>query len=114
MRRSSFIRRPPAAAPRFSSARLISGAVILVLIMLVGPHTTRNSRSANWSSVVSLFAYVTLFSFLYLSLSAATGALILFGAVQLIMFILALRRGEHFTPLSWGLTIASLRLIYPI
>jgi drug/metabolite transporter (DMT)-like permease len=79
-------------------------------------HRAAEKRTAaNWSSIVSLFAYVTLFSFAYLSLSAATGALILFGAVQLTMFIFALRRGEHFTLLSWGgLTMAILGLIYLI
>ena len=53
------------------------------------------------------------FAYAYLSLSAATGALILFGAVQLTMFIAALRAGEHFAPLSWfGLCLAVFGLIY--
>jgi drug/metabolite transporter (DMT)-like permease len=53
------------------------------------------------------------FAYAYLSLSAATGALILFGAVQLTMFIAALRAGERFTPLSWvGLFLAVLGLVY--
>ncbi len=53
------------------------------------------------------------FSFAYRSLAAGTGALILFGAVQLTMFVAALRQGERFTPLSWaGLTIAIFGLVY--
>ena len=53
------------------------------------------------------------FAFAYLSLGAGTGALILFGAVQLTMFIFALRAGEHFTALSWGgLGMAIVGLIY--
>ena len=53
------------------------------------------------------------FSFAYLSLSAGTGALILFGAVQLTMIIAALRGGEQLGFLSWiGLTLAFLGLIY--
>jgi drug/metabolite transporter (DMT)-like permease len=53
------------------------------------------------------------FSFAYVTLSAGTGALILFGAVQLTMFVVALRGGEHFPPLSWlGLAIAVLGLVY--
>src|SRR4029079_7973105 len=60
-----------------------------------------------------LFVYVVFFTFAYLSLSAGTGALILFGAVQLTMFIVALRAGESFSPLSWlGLTLAIAGLIY--
>jgi drug/metabolite transporter (DMT)-like permease len=46
-------------------------------------------------------------------LSAGTGALILFAAVQLTMFIFVLRRGEHFTLLSWaGLIMAVIGVIY--
>jgi drug/metabolite transporter (DMT)-like permease len=60
-----------------------------------------------------LFVYMAFFSFAYLSLSAGTGALILFGAVQLTMFIVALRGGEYFPLLSWmGLTLAVLGLVY--
>ena len=60
-----------------------------------------------------LFTYMAFFSFAYLSLSAATGALILFGAVQLTMFIVALRGGEQFSLPSWaGLTLAIFGLVY--
>jgi drug/metabolite transporter (DMT)-like permease len=60
-----------------------------------------------------LFAYMACFSFAYLSLGAGTGALVLFGAVQLTMFIAALRAGEHFGAWSWaGLVLAVGGLIY--
>jgi drug/metabolite transporter (DMT)-like permease len=99
-------------AASFASVRVISGAVTLGLIMLVRRRPQRRP-SANWRSVVSLFVYVAFFSFAYRSLSAGTGALILFGAVQLTMFIIAQRHGEHFSMLSWGgLTAAVLGLIY--
>jgi len=48
-----------------------------------------------------LFFYMVCFSFAYLSLSTGTGALILFGSVQLTMILAALRNGERFTSLSW-------------
>jgi drug/metabolite transporter (DMT)-like permease len=100
-------------AASFTSARAISGAATLGLIMLMSRPSERSGRSADWRSVVTLFAYMVFFSFAYLSLSAGTGALILFGAVQLTMFIFALRRGEHLTLPSWaGLTMAILGLIY--
>jgi drug/metabolite transporter (DMT)-like permease len=53
------------------------------------------------------------FSFAYLSLSVGTGALILFGAVLLTMFVVALVKGERFSLSSWtGLITATLGLVY--
>jgi drug/metabolite transporter (DMT)-like permease len=67
----------------------------------------------DWLSAAMLFAYAVAFSFAYLSLSVGTGALILFGAVQLTMFFAGLRAGEHFAPLAWaGLLIALSGLVY--
>ena len=92
--------------------RMISGALTLSLIVLLR-RRPRDGSTANWRSAVMLFTYMAFFSFAYLSLSAGTGALVLFGAVQLTMFIVALREGEHFSLLSWaGLTAAILGLIY--
>lgn len=100
-------------ATSFTSARVISGAVTLGVIMLLRRPSALIRRSADWRSVVSLFTYMVFFSFAYLSLGAGTGALVLFGAVQLTMFTFALRGGEHFTLLSWaGLTMAIAGLIY--
>jgi drug/metabolite transporter (DMT)-like permease len=99
-------------AASFTTVRVVSGAATLGLIMLTR-HSTRGLPSADWRSVLTLFTYMIFFSFAYLSLSAGTGALILFGAVQLTMFAFGLRQGEHFTLLSWaGLTIAILGLVY--
>lgn len=99
-------------AASFTTARVISGAVVLTLIVL--PKWRACGRAPiEWRSAAMLFTYIVFFSFAYLSLSAGTGALILFGAVQLTMIIAALRGGEHFRPLSWiGLMLAFLGLIY--
>ena len=60
-----------------------------------------------------LWAYVACFSFAYLSLSAGTGALILFGCVQLTMFAAGLRAGERFSPRAWGGFVTALAgLVY--
>jgi hypothetical protein len=64
----------------FTTLRIVSGALTLYLVVQLrrGSHPGRGS----WLSAVSLIAYAGTFAFAYLSLSAATGALILFGAVQ--------------------------------
>jgi drug/metabolite transporter (DMT)-like permease len=96
----------------FATVRVISGAAILGLVTLPG-RRAHGRPSTDWRSVIMLFSYMTFFSFAYVSLDAGTGALILFGAVQLTMFIVALRDGEQFPLLSWaGLTIAILGLVY--
>lgn len=99
-------------AATFTTVRMISGAAVLALIL--GPRWLRGGRArGNWRSAAMLFAYMACFSFAYRSLSAGSGALILFGAVQVTMFVAALRAGEHFAMWSWaGLTLAIAGLIY--
>ncbi len=84
----------------FSSIRLVSGALALAVILHVRPERAAQGR-ADWLAAAMLFAYVAFFSFAYVSLSAGTGALILFGAVQLTMFSVGLRSGERFGPIAW-------------
>ena len=98
-------------AASFATVRTISGAVMLgaILILRRKPVTAK----PDWRSVLTLYLYMVFFAFAYLSLSAGTGALILFGAVQLTMFTVALRSGEHFSPASWaGLVVAIAGLVY--
>ncbi len=80
-------------AASFTTVRLLSGAVILwVLVLLRGG---LRSGSGNWLSALALFAYAAGFSFSYVHLTAAAGALILFGAVQTTMIGYGLWRGER-------------------
>ena len=90
----------------FTSLRLGSGALLLVLIM--APHWRRHGRRpARLSMALMLFGYMLCFSLAYRSLSAATGALLLFGTVQLTMFAVALAGGERYAPRRWlGLLLA--------
>jgi drug/metabolite transporter (DMT)-like permease len=97
-------------AASFAAVRVITGAVVLALIVV-----RRGARRspANWRTVLALSIYMVFFSFAYLTLSAGTGALILFGAVQLTMFAVSLRAGEHVPTLAWlGLAIAVFGLVY--
>lgn len=99
-------------AASFTTIRVVSGAVVLALIML--PRwRVRGRAPADWRMVTMLSTYMVFFSFAYLSLSVGTGALVLFGSVQLAMFVAGIRGGEYFAPLSWvGLTLAILGLVY--
>jgi drug/metabolite transporter (DMT)-like permease len=100
-------------AASFAAVRVVSGAVTLCAFML--PYWRRGERRAgfDWRAAGMLFGYVIFFSFAYLSLSAGTGALLLFGSVQLTMIIAALRAGESFNMWSWtGLLLAVAGLVY--
>jgi drug/metabolite transporter (DMT)-like permease len=99
-------------AASFATVRVIAGALVLTVLML--PRWRKGERAAiEWRMPLMLFAYMAFFSFAYITLSTGTGALILFAAVQLTMFGVALRSGEQFSPVSWaGLAIAFAGLIY--
>ena len=99
-------------AASFTSVRVVSGAVMLGLIILPR-YRSQGRPQVDWRAVVTLFAYMICFSIAYLSLGAGTGALVLFGAVQLTMFGVALRAGEPFSAISWsGLLLAIAGLVY--
>lgn len=99
-------------AASFTTVRLASGAVTLWIIVSVTSGPAASTRG-DWTAAAMLFLYALTFSFAYTSLTAGTGALILFGAVQLTMFAAGLRGGEPFAPLSWaGLTLAAAGLVY--
>ena len=98
-------------AASFSTVRLVSGAVTLVLITQVTGSVAEHR--GNWTSASMLFLYAVAFSFAYISLSTGTGALILFGAVQATMILAALYSGERPHMLEWvGLFFALAGLVY--
>src|SRR5687767_1342480 len=68
-------------AASFTGVRLISGAVALAGLLFASGKTRNAAKSGNWISAFFLFAYAVTFSFAYLGLATATGALILFGCV---------------------------------
>jgi drug/metabolite transporter (DMT)-like permease len=92
-------------AASFTTIRLISGAAMLWLVARArrGTHT----GGGNWLSALALFAYAAGFSFAYVSLSASTGALLLFGAVQATMIGYGIWSGERLRRLQLvGLVLA--------
>jgi drug/metabolite transporter (DMT)-like permease len=80
-------------AATFTALRLVSGAVLLSIIMQVRKVNLRDA--GNRTSALALFAYAAAFSFAYVTLSAGTGALLLFGAVQATMILWGIRKGER-------------------
>ncbi len=100
-------------AASFTFLRIFSGALVLWLIRrglmverTASPLVERSFGSSlvtrhlslppagTWLSALALFAYAAAFSFAYNTLSAGTGALLLFGAVQATMILWGLRKGE--------------------
>jgi drug/metabolite transporter (DMT)-like permease len=100
----------------FTFVRIFSGALALCFVISVRKMLTINTtatplvdtcsnsarvtdysslRYGNWVSAFALFAYAAGFSFGYTSLSAGTGALLLFGAVQATMILRGLHKGER-------------------
>lgn len=100
-------------AASFLTLRLASGAIMLWGIMAISRRQPASTKQSPWSAALMLFLYAVTFSFSYLQLAAGTGALILFGTVQVTMILAALRQGETPQPLEWvGLGLALLGLIY--
>jgi drug/metabolite transporter (DMT)-like permease len=85
-------------AASFTTVRLLSGAVVLWVLVLVRGGV--RAGSGNWLSASALFAYAIGFSFSYVHLTAAAGALILFAAVQTTMIGYGLWSGERLRALQ--------------
>ena len=97
----------------YTTIRLASGAVILFILASLQRKKDQPILRGNWVSAAFLFLYAITFSFAYLSLTTGTGALILFGSVQVTMIISALRNGERPHRLEWlGLILALGGLVY--
>jgi drug/metabolite transporter (DMT)-like permease len=106
-------------AASFTTVRLASGALMLFLMTgissgQVRPQQKRGPTTAgSWTAGTLLFLYAVPFSFAYLSLTAGTGALILFGCVQATMMSAGLASGERLDVLQWGgLVLAVAGLVY--
>ncbi len=124
------LRRTAIDPASFTSARILSGALVLwLLVRLVerqpnsatrqgtgqgtGQQTDTTPHSANWPSAAALFLYAATFSFAFVVLPAATGALLVFGAVQVTMIGWGLATGERPGPVQLlGFAIALCGLVF--
>lgn len=90
---------PSIDAASFTSVRLLTGALSLWLLLgWLGGERPPPRPGRHWLPAAMLFVYAIAFSLAYLSLSTGTGALILFGGVQLTMLLAGWRSGERPTP----------------
>lgn len=84
---------------------MVAGA--LMLWLLARSRSKRRAGAGSWASAFMLSVYAAGFSFAYVKLSAATGALLLFGAVQVTMITYGIWRGERLNNLQFiGLVLA--------
>ncbi len=99
----------------FGAIRLVSGAVLLLGLSLVSGKRKALFPKGSVLSGMALLVYVSGFSYAYLWLDTGTGALILFGGVQVTMFAGALIAGERPGAARWlgaGLALGGLALLF--
>ncbi|MCH8335032.1 MAG: DMT family transporter [Proteobacteria bacterium] len=85
----------------FTSIRLLSGALALLLIVRLTSNKSSVREHGSWTSALVLFIYAVCFSYAYISLSVGAGALILFGFVQGTMIAMALWSGDRPNVSEW-------------
>lgn len=98
----------------YTAVRLLSGALTLWLIVRFrGKDRPCIDSRRSWLAGALLFLYAITFAYAYRSLTAGTGALILFASVQFTMIAVALRSGERPRLSEWcGWLLAMTGLVY--
>ena len=81
----------------FAILRGLSGAVVLAALVLMQRKALRFKGADRLIGATSLAAYMIGFSMAYITLNAGLGALILFGVVQITMFLYSACIGERAT-----------------
>ncbi|RVU85810.1 DMT family transporter [Leucothrix sargassi] len=112
-------------AAGFTIIRLLAGAITLMVILQLQSFMAAKAQAqqagsvqppatkGSWFSALMLFIYAALFSFAYVSMDTGTGALVLFGAVQLTMIVVSLLRGEKLLLVEWiGMIVAFVGFVY--
>lgn len=80
-------------AVSFTALRLVSGTLMLLLLLRL--RRAPAGARGGWRGAAALFVYAAAFSYAYVQLDAGTGALLLFGAVQVSLLLAGLLRGER-------------------
>jgi drug/metabolite transporter (DMT)-like permease len=89
-------------AATFTSIRLAAGACMLVaLVRARGQRAAPARGRRSLAGPLALFVYALPFSFAYVRIGAAAGALLLFGSVQLTMIGWAIASGERPGTRAW-------------
>ena len=100
-------------AASFTSLRIVSGALMLALVLVLVPGRRGGEPRRGWLGPAMLFLYAIAFSYAYLELTAGTGALILFACVQITMLAAGIRGGERVRAAQWlGMACAFAGLAY--
>jgi len=95
-------------AASFTAIRLVAGAVMLIALVAAQDRSWSAMKGTSVAGPLALFAYAAPFSFAYLRIGAAVGALVLFGVVQLTMIGYGIARGERPSAMIWlGLLLAA-------
>lgn len=96
----------------FTAIRLVSGALLLAILFGFRHGKAVLPRGDTIVPALALYAYAVCFSFAYISLEAAIGAIILFPAGQISLQLIGISRGIYPTPVQWtGLALALAGLI---
>lgn len=100
-------------AASFTAIRLGSGAVVLMLLARLVHGSFPRPHWHGGKAPLALLLYALPFSLAYGRIGAGTGALVLFGSVQLTMLGTALTRGERPRPVAWcGFALAASGLVW--
>ncbi len=96
----------------FTTIRLAAGAATLSLLVHIGRGAA--TPRGSWLAALMLLVYAIPFSFAYVGLTAGTGALLLFGAVQVVMLAAGFVAGERIDRrliAGWLLAVVGLVLL---
>lgn len=96
----------------FAVWRVAAGALTLAALVKVRGGAPMAGLLARWRGALALAVYMLGFSWAYLTLGAGLGALILFGALQIMMFGWAVWRGQVIPQMRWiGAIFAMIGLV---
>jgi len=104
-------------AASFTVVRLLSSSLTLLIILNMTKRVNTSSDNieskGSWVAALMLFTYAACFSFAYVSLDTATGALVLFGVVQITMILVSISTGNKLHIAEWlGVILAFGGFVY--